>query len=124
MSTTNWAVVFAQLAGQSPLLLVYLIGLVLCAIWWRRAPRPAMFAMIGCGVLLLTHVGVSFVQVYYINNRGSMPAATVGQIMAAVAFGGSILRAFGFVLVLSGVFADRPRVVAESGFEVHPSMRM
>ena len=124
MSTPNWNILFAQMAGQSPVLLVYLIGMVLCAIWWRRAPRAAMFAMIGCGVLLLTSISVSFVQVYYINSRNSgTSAASIGQIMAMVGLGGSILRAFGFGLVLSGVFAERPRVVAESGFEVQQAMR-
>ena len=64
MNATNWTVVFAQLAGQSPILLVYLIGMVLCAVWWRRAPRAARYAMIGCGILLLTNNTISFVQVY------------------------------------------------------------
>ena len=124
MNAPNWTVVFAQLAGQSPVLLVYLIGMVLCAVWWRRAPRAALYAMVGCGILLLTNIAISFMQVYYINARNTMPAATIGQIMTAVAIGGSIIRAFGFGLVLAGVFAERPSVVADSGFEVQQPMRM
>jgi uncharacterized membrane protein len=118
MAGPNWMVVFSQLAGQSPTLLVYLVGIVLCAVWWRRAPRAAMLAMVGCGLLLFTSVAISFVQVYYINNRGSMPVSSLSAIMTTVALVGSVLRGAGFVLLLCAVFAGRPRVFQESGFEV------
>ena len=111
-------VVFSQLLGQSPTLLVYIIGIVLCAVWWRRAPRAAMLAMIGCGLLLFTSIAVSFVQVYYINQRNSMPAASIGAVLTTVAIVGSVLRGAGFVLLLCAVFVGRPRVTEMSGFEV------
>jgi uncharacterized protein YqgC (DUF456 family) len=114
----------SQLFGQMPTLLVYLGGIVLCAVWSRRAPRAAMLAMIGCGVLLLTSIAVAFVTNYYIMNRGGpTPAATMGQIMVAVAIVGSVLRAAGFAMVLGAVFVGRPQVAQQSGFEVPPAAR-
>jgi hypothetical protein len=120
---SSCAIFFAQLTGQAPQLLVYLLGLVLCAVWWRRAPSAAMYAMLGCGILLLTTVATSFIQVYAFNNRGGRPAATIGQIMFVIGIGGSILRAAGFGLLLAAVFAGRPRVVEQSGFEVQQAMQ-
>ena len=115
----------SQLFGQLPTLLVYLGGIVLCAVWSRRAPRAAMLAMIGCGILLLTSIAVAFVTNYYIMNRGGggAPAATLGQIMVAVGIVGSVLRAAGFAMVLGAVFVGRPQVAQQSGFEVHPAAR-
>jgi hypothetical protein len=110
--------VLSQLFGQMPTLLVYLGGIVLCAVWSRRAPRAAMLAMIGCGLLLLTTIGQAFATAYYINNRGGTPVATLGQIMAAVALVASVLRAAGFAMVLGAVFVGRPQVAQQSGFEV------
>ena len=112
--------ILSQLFGQLPTLLVYFAGIVLCAVWSRRAPRAAMLAMVGCGVLLLTGIGVSFATTYYITNRGGAGAAALGQMMAVVAIIGSVLRAGGFALVLAAVFAGRPRVAEVSGFEVQP----
>ena len=116
--TTTSGMILSQLFGQLPTLLVYFAGIVLCAIWSRRAPRAAMLAMVGCGVLLLTSIATSFATAYYINNRGGTPAATMGQIMAVVALAGSVLRAAGFALVLAAVFVGRPQVAQQSGFEV------
>jgi hypothetical protein len=118
MSSPNWFVIFSQLAGQSPTLLVYIVGIVLCAVWWRRAPRAAMLAMVGCGLLLFTSIAISFVQVYYMNNRNAMPMSSLSTIMTTVAIVGSVLRGAGFVLLLCAVFVGRPRVAQESGFEV------
>src|SRR5215207_10536604 len=105
--TNNWMLILSQLAGQAPVLLVYVVGLILCALWSRRAPSAAMYAMIGCGLLLMTSVGVTVLQMYYINNRGAQP--TLGYVMFVIGVTGSILRAVGIGLLLAGVFAGRPR---------------
>ena len=115
---SSWSLLYGQMMGQGPTLLVYLIGIVLCAVWWRRAPRAAVMAIIGCAVLLSTSIAVSFGTVYYITNRGSSPAATIGAMMTTIAIVGSVFRAAGFFLLLCAVFAERPRVVANTGFDV------
>ena len=76
--------------------------------------------MIGCGVLLLTTVAMTFGQAYVITTRGAgpTPATSIAQMMLVIAIGGSVLRTAGFALLLAGVFAGRPRVGQDSGFEV------
>ena len=122
MNNTQWPMIFSQLAGQAPTLLVYLVGLVLAGVWWRRAPKAALFAMMGCGILLLTTVGTTFGYAYVVNTRGAgpTPATTISQIMFVIAIVGSVLRAAGIALLLAGVFAGRPRLAEMSGFEVQP----
>jgi hypothetical protein len=115
------AFTLSQLFGQLPVLLVYVGGIVLCGVWSRRAPRAAMLAMIGCGLMLLTTVATSMAQTYFIVNRGGAPAASIGQIMFAIGIGGSLLRAGGLALLIAAVFAGRPRAAEQSGFEVRTS---
>ena len=101
------------------MLLVYLGGIVMCALWWRRAPQAAMLAMAGLGLLLLTTVGFSFLQMYLIQNRpAGQSAQSLGQTMMWLGLGMSVLRAIGTGLLVAGVFVGRPQVVARSGFDV------
>jgi hypothetical protein len=124
MTTTNsWMMVLSQFLGQAPTLLIYLAGIVLCAVWWRRAPRAAMLALIGTGILLATSVAVTLATVYYINNRAATPVSSLSMIMTFIGIGGSVLRAVGFGLVLFAVFAQRPPVAQHSGFEVQQAYR-
>lgn len=108
----------SQLLGQAPMLLVYLFGMILCAARWRRAPRAAMLALIGIGIMLFTTLLFSFANAYLLANQFSSgrPVARIGQILAFMSLGASILRAAGFALVLAAVFAQRAYM--ERGFDV------
>lgn len=41
-----------NLLHQGPILLAYLAGVVLSLHYWRRAPRPCLCVLLGCGVML------------------------------------------------------------------------
>src|SRR3954465_1018394 len=42
-----------QVLWQSPVLLAYVIGMVVCAVRARRAPAAAVMAIVGLGLMLL-----------------------------------------------------------------------
>jgi hypothetical protein len=124
MNSTYFGIFLSQLLTQSPLLLVYLIGIVVCAVWWRRAPMAAMLALAGFALLLLTSVGFAFIQQQLIQsmNRGGGGGGAVNyaQSMLWIGIASSILRAAATALLLIAVFIGRPKVaeVTGGGFEV------
>jgi len=119
---TYFGIMLNQLLTQAPVLLVYFIGLILCAVWWRRAPTAAMLALAGCGLLLLTTIGFAWLQNQMIQSRMSSgtTAAAYAQSLMWVSVGGAIFRAAGFGLLLAAVFAGRPPMARDvrGGFEV------
>ena len=123
MNQSTMMMVFSQLLGQSPVLLVYVGGIVVCALMSRRAPRGAMLALIGLALLLLVTVGHLFLNMYLINLRTGTGATanSLAQTLLVVSIGSAIIRAAGTALILAGVFAGRPPAVPVSGFEVRPS---
>jgi len=122
MNQTYFGMLLSQLLTQTPLLLVYFLGVILCAVWWRRAPTAAMLALAGCALLLLTTIGFAWVQNQMIQSRMSSgtTAQAYAQSLMWVSIGSSIFRAAGMGLLLAAVFAGRPRLAAEvrGGFEV------
>lgn len=61
-----------QLAGQSPVLLVYLVGMVLALVFRRRCPGPCAFTLVATGLLMLTSIGQTFVSLYLIHVRADL----------------------------------------------------
>ena len=121
MNNTSMLMYFAnQMLAQAPILLVYLFGIILCAMRWQRAPKAAMLALIGTGVMLLTTLVFGFMNAYLITNQinSGTPISGVGQSLAFLSMGASILRAAGFALVLAAVFAQRGN--SGHGFDVTP----
>ena len=125
MNNTSMLMYFAsQMLGQAPILLVYLLGIILCATRWQRAPKAAMIALIGTGVMLLSTLVFGFMNAYVITNQinSGSPMSGVGQSLAFLSMGASILRAGGFALVLAAVFAERG--YSGHGFDVTPRSSM
>jgi hypothetical protein len=108
----NFLVPFlTQLAGQSPVLFMYLVGIVLALVFWRRYPRPCAFTLIAMALLLLAAIGQTFVGTYLIS-RGiglSWAAGRLGRVLTANVLVGSLVRALAFGLLLAAVFVDRKR---------------
>ena len=100
-----------QLAGQLPLMLVCLVGLVLALIFFRRLRGPSICTFIGAGLLLLTTIVTTFVQNYLIFFRDEMSLgqANLSQILMVLAILSNILRAVALALILSAVFMGRPK---------------
>ncbi|MEA2735595.1 MAG: hypothetical protein QOE14_2046 [Humisphaera sp.] len=120
--TTTWTPFFGQLLTQAPMLLVYLGGMMFCALMWRRAGSGAMLAMIGLGLMLLSTIGSTLMVAFVVRNQSAAGTsmASLGQMMTVVAIVSSLIRAGGLALVVAGVFANRPQFGMQSGFEVQP----
>src|SRR5688572_28760942 len=116
MQTTT-AVLLSQLIGLAPILLVYIGGMVLAAVWWGRGPRAAGLAMAGLALSLIATLGTTLAQSWVIGNRTPGTTTNIAHLMSMIGIGGSILRAAGLALVIAGVFAGRPSPAGRA-FEV------
>lgn len=119
--TSMTMILFSQLVMSAPMLLVYVGGMVLAALWWRRAPRAAAFAMTGLVLMLFVTIGSTAVHAYFVTNRAAATSATFGMTLSVIGLASGILRAVGMGLVVAAVFAGRPRVHG-GGFDVAPAV--
>jgi hypothetical protein len=102
-----------QLTADSPLLLIYVVGIVLALVYWRRCRRPCAFTFFSCGLLLLTSIGQSAVRLYVFQGRADLDLSPekLAWILTLIAQVSSCLRALGFGLLLAAIFVDRrPRM--------------
>ena len=106
----------SQLVGQAPMLIVYLGGIILCAVLWQRASFAAMLAVIGLALMLFTTLGSAIVTNYIIQNRASSTGASMGTLLSISAFVFSVVRAVGLALVIAGVLVQRRP--EDRGFDV------
>jgi hypothetical protein len=120
MNVSSWPAIFGQLLSLAPVLIVLIGGMVVVGVWWRRAPRAAMLAMAGLGVMLLVSAVGPVVQWYLVMNRpAGGPVAGFARTMAILGIVLSLVRALGLGLLIAAVFAERPRVLG--GFDVRPA---
>ena len=106
---TIMSTVLAQLVGQTPLLLVYIIGIVVALAYWARYRGPASLTLIASASLLAVTIGQTIVGQYVIQSRAEMgwDTATLGGILSAVALTSSLIRAAAMSLMLTAVFMGR-----------------
>ena len=117
-ATMQTSVLFSQLLSQVPSLLVYVGGIVLAAVWMRRAPTAATLTIIGLAIMLVSMLAFTLFQNYVITSRAAGSAVSIGQMLTWAGLASSILRAIGLALVVAAVFANRSRVELHSGFDV------
>ena len=120
MTASNWMMVaIGQLAGQIPLLLVYVGGIIAAAALSRRSGLAATLAIFGLAVLLLVAVGAPMIQNYlvFMRSGGTMTSAQMGQVFFITGIVFSFLRAGGTVLLLIAVFVGRESK-DRAGFDV------
>jgi hypothetical protein len=105
-----------QLLAQSPVLLVYLIGLILALVFWQRCPIPSLLVLVASVLLLLVAVTQTCVTQYLIQARTEMgwTHEKLGWVFSAVGLTGSCLRAAALGLFLAAVFIQR-RVPQSAG---------
>lgn len=101
--------VLAQLFGQAPLLLVYVVGMVVALSYLPRYRGPAMMTLIATGALLAVSIGQAFLVQYVIqSNAGSgLASSSLGGLLSAVALVSSLIRAAATGLIIAAVFAGR-----------------
>jgi hypothetical protein len=101
-----------QLAGQAPVLLAYLVGMILALVFWRRSPGPCVLTLVATGLLLGTTLVQSFLFLYLIRAREDFgwTEERYRWMLSANALVGSVIRAVAFGLLLAAVFVGRKGV--------------
>jgi MFS superfamily sulfate permease-like transporter len=103
-----------QLATRSPVLLVYVIGLVLALVFWQRHPRPCVLVLLAMVLALFTSLVSAFLFTY-------LPRAMdefgwnhhqLGLMLSAVSITASILHAGAMGMLLTAVFVGRQSALA------------
>lgn len=103
------SIVLMQLAGQSPVLLAYVSGMVLALVFWRRCPVPAALAFVASAMLFVTAIGLTWLQ-FYLIHRGVEAGWSMQWWMSLIAIVGSMIRAGGIGLLIAAVFVGRSRM--------------
>ncbi len=101
---------FQQIASATPGILVYVIGMVLLGVNLKRLGQGAVLGLIGCGLLLLTMVGGSALQVW-VMNQGS--TSQIGMSMMTVGALTSLMHALGIGLLVAGILTGGTRYRSE-----------
>jgi len=97
-------VILKMWLGQSPILLVCLIGMVVALMNWRFHPLPAALACAAFGLRFILTLGVP--AVHFIIARGSSPDTGLIQ---AVSILSTLIGTVVYVLFILAIFTGRPR---------------
>ena len=112
--------VLRQLLQQSPVLLVYLIGIVMAIVFWRRSPSASILVILGAGLLLLSSVTLPFVFQYILYSQRDHVSTSEGLSTVFVVLGliSGFVHAVGLGFFIAAAFAGRGRRVGgELGLE-------
>lgn len=101
--------VLQQLGYNSPLLIVYLIGVLLSAVFVRKYTFPAMLTLAGSAILFVNQIAITLIQGYLINARGqsSWSPEQYTQLLIVLSVVGNIVRAIGTALLIGAIFVGR-----------------
>lgn len=101
--------VLQQLGYATPLLIVYLVGIVLSAVFVRKYPFPAMLTLAGTLILFVNVIALALVQGYFIYSRvqSGWTVQEYSQISTIVSAIGAIVRALGSALLIAAIFVGR-----------------
>jgi hypothetical protein len=94
------------LAGLAPYGVVWLVGLIVALVRWRRHPGVSLLASLGCGLLLVSLVGGSVLQYWLLRNGGGL-GWSMSASMTALAWGRMLLNIPGYTLLLCALFGWR-----------------
>jgi hypothetical protein len=95
-----------QLNYLVPNLLVYSFGMDVSIAYRKRCPKPAMFALVGCGLAFLQNAAVPVIQGFIIASP-ELGGDQLDQWFFIVAIVGTLVWAAAFSMVLAGVFVGR-----------------
>jgi hypothetical protein len=96
---------------QLPVILVWLIGLVLALVYWRRHPTVSLLAIIAIVGFLVTSLVGTYLSVWLpltLQERG-WSIGRIGILMTARGVIGSLISAVLWALLLAAVFGWRNR---------------
>ena len=103
------SVFLGRLGTESPMLLVYLTGMILALVFWRRCPGPSLMTLIAMILLLVTTVSLGFSQAYFLQARveKGWTNDTYSHILWITGFLGSFMHAIAFALLFGAIFSGR-----------------
>jgi membrane protein CcdC involved in cytochrome C biogenesis len=94
-----------QLPTLAPMLLVYLIGVVLSLLHFKRIAKPAAFALVGFDMLFLNNSMFPFVHGYFAVSE--WPLQEKALCMGVVVIIRTLLQVTAFSLLIVAIFVDR-----------------
>jgi hypothetical protein len=98
-----------QLAWQAPVLLVYLAGMILALVFWRRFPVPCLLMLIATVLLLVATLAERFIFNYIFSSKDvwGWDHENLAVILSAVGLTGNFLHAIGLGLLLTAGLVGR-----------------
>ncbi len=88
-----------------PSLLMYTVGIIIASTQLTRYPKPALFALAGCGIHALS-TGMSLMSFVFIRSSG-WAGSQIGTLMTALSLLSSLMHMVGFGLLFAAVFVSR-----------------
>ena len=94
---------------QLPLLLVWLIGIILAGVYWRRNPAVSLLTIIAIGMLFLESLVATYLNLWLpvtLSQRG-WGASQMGTVLALKGLVQSIANAAAWGLLIAAIFGWR-----------------
>jgi len=102
-----------QLVIQSPVLVVYIVGLVFSLMCLRRYPKPALLTLIAMALLLCISIVSPFAN-YYLVMVHTSNGASLRWLFSGFHFTLSLFHALGLGLLLTAAFVGRGKTAYEN----------
>jgi hypothetical protein len=108
-------VAVSNIATHSPIYLVWLAGIVMAILTWKRNPRPSLFAILAIAFMfVLDLVGIFMVMLPLRLTQQGYSMTRISMLVTFVSVALAILRAGGWVLLLAAIFNGRRALSAFS----------
>lgn len=108
MDQDTGTAIVAQLALRSPLFVVWLVGIVLALVWWKRHPRVSAFVVASMLILAAqSFFGAWLTFLPVTLTRAGRTHVEVGAIMTAYGIANTAVSAVGWALLLPAIFGWR-----------------
>jgi len=107
MSDSSLTFYLGTVAGQSPLLIAYIAGMVLVLSRWRNHPRPSKFAFFGLATLFLNVVAMELIYRLGFEHLTLNRGWNLFTVIWIENFVRSAVTAVGILLLLFAVYTSR-----------------
>jgi xanthosine utilization system XapX-like protein len=107
----NLPVIGQQLLAQAPVLLVYIVGMAFCLLYYGRCPTPAILALVGLALGVVAIIGYTLVFAYLLEIREDLAWSheRFGTVFQSLGVAAGFTRAVGLALIVLAVFVGRGR---------------
>ena len=118
MYESNWMAILSSQIWTVPFYLIYLVGVVLALVYWRRHPVVSLLCVVAFAIFLGSRlVGAGFqLWIMQSNDRGASHeqlAIVIGIVSSARVF----FDAIGWILILTAMFGWRTARVEPGPFK-------